>query len=137
MSTKPTTIEAYLAGLPPPQREILEKLRQVIRKAAPEAEEVISYAMPAFKQSGIVVWFAAAKNHYAVYVYPRVKESLAEQLDGYEGTKSSIHFDYGKPMPVRLITAIVKESLTQNLAKKGEPKADKSNAPQKKLASGA
>ncbi len=117
MPTKPTTIDSYLAALPPPQREILEKLRQIIRKAAPEAEEVVSYAMPAFKQAGIVVWFAAAKNHYAVYVYPRVKESLAKELEGSDGTKSAVHFSYDKRMPVRLIESIVKESLKQNLAR--------------------
>jgi uncharacterized protein YdhG (YjbR/CyaY superfamily) len=74
--------------------------------------------MPAFRQEGIVVWYAAASKHYAIYVYPRVKELFKEDLTAYKGTKSSIHFEYDKSVPVRLITRIAKESLKQNLAKK-------------------
>jgi uncharacterized protein YdhG (YjbR/CyaY superfamily) len=128
MPSKPTTIEAYLIPLTSPQRAQLEKLRQVIRKAVPNAEEIISYSMPAFRQEGIVVWYAGAKNHYAVYVYPRVKMLFTKELVGFKGTKSSIHFEYGKPVPVKLITAIVKESLRQNLTKASNPKMKKLKA---------
>ncbi len=109
--------EEYLATLPEEKQIILRKLREVLRKALPKAEEVISYSMPAFKQGGIICWFAAAKNHYAIYVYPRVMGVFKKELKEYSGTKSAIHFAYDKRMPVGLITKIAKESLRQNLTK--------------------
>jgi len=122
MPAKYKTTEEYLATLPNEKRAVLTKLRAALRKALPQAEEVISYAMPAFKQDGIVIWFAAAKNHYAVYVYPRVMAVFKEELKDFSGTKSAIHFSYDKAMPVKLITKIAKESLRQNLAKSNKKK---------------
>jgi uncharacterized protein YdhG (YjbR/CyaY superfamily) len=118
MPAKYKTIDEYLATLPKEKQGTLKKLRETLGKALPKAQQVISYSMPAFKQDGIVVWFGAAKNHYAVYVYPRVTSVFREELSEYTGTKSAIHFAYDKPMPARLITKIAKESLRQNLARK-------------------
>ena len=116
-TSKFKTVEEYFARLPERDRDVLEKLRETLRRALPKAEEVISYAMPAFRQEGIVVWYAAAKDHYAIYVYPRVMGVFKEELTSYKGTKSAIHFAYDKPLPARLITKIAKESLRQNLEK--------------------
>jgi uncharacterized protein YdhG (YjbR/CyaY superfamily) len=118
MPAKPKTVEQYLSTLPIDRRVKLEKLREVLRKAAPEAEEVISYSMPAFKDGKIVAWYAAAKNHYALYVYPRVRNVFAEELSEYAGTKSSIHFEYDKSLPVKLVSRIAKESLRQIMSER-------------------
>ena len=110
-------VDDYLKKLPLAKQQALREMRAVLRAALPEAEEVISYSMPAFRQEGIVAWYAAASKHYALYVYPRVKQLFADQLKPYKGTKSAIHFEYDKPLPKRLVARIVKESLKQNLAK--------------------
>ena len=65
-----------------------------------------------------MVWFAAAKNHYAIYVYPRVMAKFKKELADYSGTKSAIHFAYDKAMPVGLITKIAKEPLRENIERK-------------------
>jgi len=111
------TTDQYIESLPEEKQAVMIQLRQILRKALPDAEEAISYSMPAFKQKGIVVWFAAAKNHYAIYVYPRVMAIFKAELKGFSGTKSAIHFEYGKPMLTKLIARIAKESLRQNLEK--------------------
>ncbi len=115
-------VETYLAALPELERKVLMKLRGTLTRALPRAEEVISYSMPAFRQEGIVVWYAAAKKHYALYVYPRVMAVFREELRAYGGTKSAIHFDYRKPLPARLIARIAKESLLQNLERAAKKK---------------
>ena len=116
-SAKYKTTEQYLDTLPADKCDTMKKLREILHKALPDAEEVISYAMPAFKQDGIVVWFAAAKDHYAVYVYPRVMSVFKEELKTFSGTKSAIHFSFEKAMPTKLIARVAKESLKQNLFK--------------------
>lgn len=117
MATKYKSVEDYFKAISEREREVLATLRNTLKRALPNAEEVISYSMPAFKQEGIVVWYAAAKNHYAIYVYPRVMSVFKEELKAYSGTKSAIHFDYNKPVPARLVTKIAKESLKQNLSR--------------------
>src|SRR5579872_4049213 len=118
----PKSTQEYLDALPDDKRDTLKKLRDLLRRTLPDAEEVISYSMPAFKQEGIVVWFAAAKNHYAIYVYPRVMAIFKEELHSFSGTKSAIHFSYDKAMPQKLIAKVVKESLKKNLGKVREKK---------------
>src|SRR5437879_6250344 len=99
MPAKFKTPAEYLKSLPKEKQAVLKKLHEVLSKALPKAEEVISYSMPAFKQSGIVVWYAASKNNYAVYVYPRILAMFQEELSEYSGTKSAIHFAFDKPIP--------------------------------------
>ncbi len=113
-------MEEYFAGLSEMELSALTRLRETLKRALPNTEEVISYNMPAFREEGIVVWYAAAKKHYAVYVYPRVMAVFKEELKPYGRTKSAIHFSYEKPMPVRLIAKIAKESRKQNLARRAE-----------------
>src|SRR5689334_25064455 len=117
-SSKPVvTVEDYLALHSKPVRDTLEKLRQIIRKAAPHAEEVISYQMPGYKLNGMLVYFAAAKDHYGFYPTPSGIEAFRDKLDAYEVSKGTIKFPMDKPLPVKLITDIVKFRVQENLEK--------------------
>jgi uncharacterized protein YdhG (YjbR/CyaY superfamily) len=120
--TKFTTVDEYIASLPKDRQVILQKMRETIRKAAPDAEESISYAMPAFKQNGVICWFAAAKNHYALYIVPKLKNVFKEKLSEYSQTKSAIHFKYDQAMPVRLISEIVRYKVKDNMLNKQNKK---------------
>ncbi len=110
-------IDSYLAIQPENVRVILEKLRQTIKKAVPEAEEVISYQMLAFKFHGMLVWFAAFKNHYSIFVRPKVLQAFKDELKPYELAKSAIKFPLDKPLPVQLVTKIVRFGAKENLGK--------------------
>jgi uncharacterized protein YdhG (YjbR/CyaY superfamily) len=114
MQPKVKSIDDYIALQPQEVRPVLEKLRFAIHKAAPKAEEVISYNMPGFKQNGIVIWFAGAKNHYGIYPYPKTIDAFKKELKGYDLSKGTIRFPYDKPVPVKLITAIVKHNVKRN-----------------------
>ena len=95
-------------------QETLEHLRQTIRDAAPEAEELISYSMPAFKLNGMLCWFHTYKNHYAIYVRPHVMEPFLERLKPYITAKSAIQFPIKASFPVELITEIVEYAVKCN-----------------------
>ena len=109
------TINEYIAGFPKQVQEILEKLRATIRKAAPEAEEIISYQMPAFKYHGMLVYFAGHKNHIGFYPTPSGIEAFKKELSVYEGAKGSVQFPIDKPLPLGLVTKIVKFRVKENL----------------------
>jgi uncharacterized protein YdhG (YjbR/CyaY superfamily) len=115
MATKPTSIDAYIASFPADIRQILAQVRATIKDAAPMAEEVISYSMPAFKLNGMLVWFGAHTNH--IGLYPRVSaiEAFKVQLADYKGAKGSVQFPFSKPMPLELISEIVKFRVIENL----------------------
>ena len=114
---KPNDIDAYISGYPESIRKLLQEIRDTIKKAAPQAEEVISYGMPAFRQSGMLVWFAAFKNHIGFYPIPSGIEAFKNELSAFKGTKGSIHFPLDKPLPVDLISRIVSFRLTENMIK--------------------
>jgi len=114
----PQSVDEYIARQEPDVQLILEKLRQVIRKAAPKAEEVISYQMPAYKQDGVLVYFAAFKNHYSFFPTSTPIRAFAEQLKNYQTSKGTIQLLYEKPVPVKLITDIVKFKIKENQEKK-------------------
>jgi uncharacterized protein YdhG (YjbR/CyaY superfamily) len=113
----PASIDEYIAGSPPEKRAILEEIRRSIRKAAPEAKEAISYRMPTFMQSGVLVHFAAFKNHIGLYPPVRGDEELGEALAPYAGEKGNLRFPLDQPIPYGLIERIVRHKLKQNLAK--------------------
>lgn len=115
--TAPRNIDEYIAGFPPDIQEILEKIRLTIRKAAPKAEEAISYMMPTFKLHGNLVHFAAFKNHIGLYPAPSGIEAFKEELSVYEGGKGTIRFPLDQPIPYTLIGKIVKFRVQQNLDK--------------------
>ena len=104
---KPANIDEYIASFPEDIQLVLEQVRSTIRHAAPQAEEIISYGMPAFKFNGNMVWFAAYSKH--IGFYPKVvgTEALSKELSTYKGTKGSVHFPLNKPMPLQLITDMV------------------------------
>ena len=109
MATKPTTIDQYISGFPLETQEILEEIRTTIKKVAPESEETISYAIPTFKLNGkTLVHFAAFKNHIGFYATPTGHEAFREALSVYKQGKGSVQFPLDKPMPLELITEIVK-----------------------------
>lgn len=114
---KPANIDEYIGAFPNDVQEILEKIRIAIQKAAPDAKEKISYSMPAFEQNGIVVYFAAFKNHIGLYALPSGHETFQEELSQYKSGKGSVQFPFNKPMPYDLITKIVKFRVKENLEK--------------------
>ena len=114
---KPANIDEYIGEFPNDVQEILEKIRMTIQKADPDATEKISYSMPAFEQNGIVVYFAAFKNHIGLYALPSGHEAFQEELSQYKSGKGSVQFPFNKPMPYDLITKIVKFRVKENLEK--------------------
>ena len=108
-------INEYIAGFSKPVQEILEKLRATIRKAAPGAEETINYAIPTFTLNGNLVHFAAFKNHIGFYPAPSGIEAFKKELSVYEGAKGSVQFPIDKPLPLSLVTKIVKFRVKENL----------------------
>jgi uncharacterized protein YdhG (YjbR/CyaY superfamily) len=103
----------------------LKDLRATIKKAAPKAEEKISYAMPTFALHGNLVHFAAFKNHIGFYPAPRAIEEFKKELAGYEGSKGTVQFPLDKPLPLALIAKMVKYRVAQNLEKAATKPAKK------------
>jgi uncharacterized protein YdhG (YjbR/CyaY superfamily) len=104
----PGTIDDYIAGFPANVQSILKKMRSTIRKAAPQAVEKISYRMPAFTQNGVLIYFAAFRQHIGVYPPVRGDEKLIKALSRYRGEKGNLKFPLDEPIPYQLITKIVK-----------------------------
>lgn len=119
---KPQSIDEYIAAFPNDTQKLLEEIRSVIKKAAPEAEETISYAMPTFKLHGNLVHFAAYKNHIGLYPAPNGIDAFKDELSVYKGAKGSVQFPLNKPMPLDLISRIVKFRVKENLEKAGKTK---------------
>ncbi len=113
-SVKAASIDEYISAFPKDVQEKLEAVRKTISKAAPKAEEAISYAIPTFKLNGNLVHFAAFKNHIGFYPAPRGLEEFKDELSGYKGAKGSVQFPLDKPMPLDLIARIVKFRVKQN-----------------------
>ena len=122
--TAPKNIDEYIASFPPNVQEILEKMRLTIRKAAPDAEEKISYQMPTFFLKGNLVHFAAWKNHIGFYPTSSGTRAFTRELSIYEGAKGSVKFPMDKPLPLKLIGKIVKFRVAENL-KNAEKKSRK------------
>jgi uncharacterized protein YdhG (YjbR/CyaY superfamily) len=112
-----TTVDEYISTFPQEVRQILEKLRQTIIKAAPKAEEVISYNMPAFKLNGMLVYYAGYKKHIGFYPTNSGITEFADELTAYKTSKGAIQFPLDKPLPIGLITKIVKFRVVENNAK--------------------
>ncbi|MGB8217096.1 MAG: DUF1801 domain-containing protein [Candidatus Methanoperedens sp.] len=109
------TIDEYISTFPKNVRDILEKLRQTIKKSAPEAEETISYQMPAFKLNGKnLVYFAAFKNHIGFYPIPSGIEAFKKELSPYKQGKGSVQFPIEKPIPYDLVKKIVIFRVNEN-----------------------
>jgi uncharacterized protein YdhG (YjbR/CyaY superfamily) len=112
------SIDEYLAAVPAPERAALEKIRSAIRSAAPLAEEVISYGVPAFKHHGLLVAFAAFKAHCSFFpMSESVILSHAGDLASYSTAKGTIRFPAAKPLPEALVKRLVKARITENEAR--------------------
>ncbi|WP_264530772.1 iron chaperone [Flavobacterium sp. N502540] len=114
---KPQNIDEYIGSFPNDIQEILERIRMTVQNAAPDAKEKISYSMPAFEQNGIVVYFAAFKNHIGLYALPSGHEAFKEELSKYKSGKGSVQFPLNEPIPYDLIAEIVKFRVKENLEK--------------------
>ncbi|HEV2134225.1 MAG TPA: DUF1801 domain-containing protein [Terracidiphilus sp.] len=108
------TTDEYLSTLPQPARDAAATLRQAIRQAAPQAEEAISYNMPAFKWNGILIWYAAFKNHIGLYPKASAIVAFKDQLAPYKTSKGAIRFPLEKPLPLNLVKQIVKFRIKEN-----------------------
>ena len=113
----PASIDEYIQAFPPEIQSILQSIRTTIRKAAPEAEEIISYRMPAFRQNGILVYFAAFKKHIGLYPPVSGDAAIEKAIAPYAGPKGNLQFPLDQPIPYKLIERIVKLRLKQNQAK--------------------
>ena len=114
-TAKPRTIDDYLAALSDDKRAALEKLRKTIRAAAPNAEECISYQLPAFRLNGMLVAFGATANHCAFYpMSSSMVEAHKHELKDYETSKGTIRFQADKPLPAALVRKLVRARIAEN-----------------------
>lgn len=118
-------VDSYIAGFPLSVRELLETMRAIVRKAAPKAEEVISYQMPAYKQDGILVYFAGYKQHIGFYPTSGPMEVFKKDLVKYKTSKGAVQFPLDKPLPKALITRMVKFRLEEIKKKAAQKKTKK------------
>lgn len=110
----PASIDEYLSGVPEPARTTLSKIRAAIRSAVPaDAAETISYGMPAFKHSGVLVWFAAFADHCSFFPTSSIVEQFQDELKGYKTSKGTIQFPKDRPLPATLVRKMVKARLAQ------------------------
>jgi uncharacterized protein YdhG (YjbR/CyaY superfamily) len=113
---KPGNVQEYIGGFPHSTRQLLEQVRETILKAAPGAEEGISYGMPAYKLSGKpLVYFGGFANHIGFYATPTGHRQFEKQLAGYRQGKGSVQFPLDEPMPLALVARIVKFRMKENL----------------------
>src|ERR1700690_4356777 len=114
---KAKDIDGYISQFPADVQAILQKVRTTISSAAPEAKETISYLMPAFKQHGILVYFAAWTKHIGLYPPISGDKTLEKAIERYAGPKGNLQFPLDEPIPCDLIERIVKLRVKQDLAK--------------------
>ncbi|MEZ4774615.1 MAG: DUF1801 domain-containing protein [Bacteroidia bacterium] len=117
MDTTVKDIDTYISEFPEEIQVMLEQIRATIRKAAPEAEEAIKYAMPTFVLNGNLVHFAAFKNHIGFYPVPSGIKAFEAELSVYKMGKGSVQFPLDKPMPLELIDKIVRFRVVENADK--------------------
>lgn len=118
--TGPASVDAYIASFPPEVRAVLEQVRQVVRMAAPDAHEVISYQMPALRQHGILVYFAAFKKHIGFYPPVWGDARLERAAAPYAGEKGNLRFPLDEPIPLALIERLTRHRVKQDLASAAE-----------------
>lgn len=134
-SRRPADIDGYISQFSADVQVILERVRETIRNAAPEAKEIISYQMPAFKQHGILVYFAAWKKHIGMYPPISGDKSLEQAIARYAGAKGNLQFPLDEPLPLKLIERIVKLRLKQDAEKAAAKRKNKSQTSRKPRAS--
>ncbi|MBS1598913.1 MAG: DUF1801 domain-containing protein [Bacteroidetes bacterium] len=111
------SVDQYLSVFPASTKKMLKEMRKTIKAAAPDAEELISYNMPAFKQEGMLVYYAGYAGHIGFYPVSSAIREFKEDLAGYELSKGTIRLPLDKPLPLKLITKIVKFRVQENMKK--------------------
>jgi uncharacterized protein YdhG (YjbR/CyaY superfamily) len=114
----PKNIDEYVERFPKQVQVLLRQMRRTIRKAAPKAEETISYGIPSFKLGRNLVWFAGYKRHIGFYPGSAAISAFKKELSAYRSAKGSVQFPVNKPLPLALVSRIVKFRVEQNLSKK-------------------
>ena len=118
ITKKPASIDEYIAGFPKETQKMLEQVRATIKNTAPDAEETISYAIPTFTlNKTYLVYFAGFKNHISLYPAPTGNEAFEKEISGYKSGKGTVQFLLDKPLPIKLITKIVKYRMKENIKK--------------------
>jgi len=120
---RPANIDAYIAAFPPDVQAVLQQVRRAVSEAAPAAEEAISYGIPAFRQGGVLVYFAAFKSHVGFYPPVRGDAALEKAASRYAGEKGNLRFPLDQPMPLALIKRITRLRAKQEAARSGARKA--------------
>jgi uncharacterized protein YdhG (YjbR/CyaY superfamily) len=117
----PKTVDEYMARIPPKFRTPLQRLRKTVKAAAPDAEEVISYHMPAFRQNGILVYYGAFKDHCSLFIASdKVRRQFAAELKQFEAGKGTHRFIPDRPLPADLVARIVKARVAENAARRSK-----------------
>lgn len=115
--TAATDVDEYIAGFPPEVQAILRRVRQVVRDAAPQAKEVISYGVPALKQNGVLVYFAAFRSHIGFYPPVTGDAHILKAVAPYAGEKGNLRFPFDKPIPYDLIARVTELRAKQDSMK--------------------
>lgn len=112
--SKPKTISEYIAKLPQPARRAMQQMRTAIRSAAPrDAEEIISYGVPAFRRGRVLVWFAAFSDHCSLFPTASVVSAFKQELEGLTTSKGTVQFPLDKSLPIALIKKLVKARVAE------------------------
>jgi uncharacterized protein YdhG (YjbR/CyaY superfamily) len=127
----PTDIDSYIAGFPREIRARLETVRAAVRRAAPQAQEKISYRMPAYALCGSLVWFAAFENHIGFYPGASGVKKFAREFRSYAHAKGSVQFPHDQPIPSALIAEVVAFRVAENLARWAAKGGEKPRAPRR------
>ena len=120
---KAKDVDEYISGFPEETQEIMQRIRATIKKAAPNASEIISYGMPAYKMNGVLVYFGGYKNHIGFYPTGSGIAAFEKELVGFKSSKGAVQFALDKPLPVKLITQMVKFRLEDDAQKAKMKKA--------------
>lgn len=115
---KPQDVDEYIAASPAEAHEAAAELRAIIKKAAPEAQEKLSYGMPYYSYNGRLVYWGAYKDRLSLYVMSAAREALSDEIEPYRAAKSTLHLALDEPLPTALIAKIVATQLAFNKAKK-------------------
>jgi uncharacterized protein YdhG (YjbR/CyaY superfamily) len=131
----PDTVDEYIESFPPGIQAVLRSVRATVKQAAPQAEERISYRMPALFENGAVVYFGAFRHHLGLFP-PVEAPSLLERVAPYAGPKGNLQFPYDHPIPLELIAAVVRARVKSNAASAAAKKRRSGRAPAKRAGRG-
>ena len=114
---KPRTVDEYIAAAPKTGQPMARKIRTLIKRAAPDALERISYGMPYYSYHGRLVYWGVWQDHVGMYVMSAAREALTNEIEPYRKAKATLHFAFDRPLPERLITDLVRIQAAANKAK--------------------